>query len=304
LTFFQKYYQGLCLLFVVLLGLSLGHLAATGLGIYLSPATALPQTKAEPTAAPARIPPLSTFEVVLHRDIFDSAAHNNTAFLTPVQSQKTTTPVTTAPRANLTLFGTVVAGPDSLAVIGANRKIDTYRLGDEVPGGGHLAAVERVQVSIKNDDGSTETLTLFEKNKSKGKSSAQHTMAPRTSRGTANAGITGQGIRSIGKNRWVIPHGVADSARGNLNELLSQARMVPRIVNGQTDGFMVEMVRPHTFISMLGLRRGDIVRQVNGVNLNSPEQALQIFQQLREARHITIGLERNGKPQSFEYEIN
>jgi general secretion pathway protein C len=43
--------------------------------------------------------------------------------------------------------------------------------------------------------------------------------------------------------------------------------------------------------------------QINGMPLDGPEKALQIFQQLREARQISIGLTRNGTPMNFEYEV-
>jgi len=304
LTFLQKYFQVLCLLLVVLLGISLGHLAATSLGVYLSPASAISNAQAKALPAPARKASLSEFGIILQRDIFDSSAHNS-ASLAPLKSQEKATSTAPAPRTDLTLLGTVVAGDDSLAVIAANRKIDTYRLKDEVPGGGHLEKVERVRVTIKNADGSEGNLFLFEKDRKQSKATGGPTASRAAPAPSArSAGVTGQGIRSLGGNRFVIPRDEAEKARGNLNQLLSQARMVPNMVNGKTDGFMVKMVQPRSFIAMLGLKPGDIVRQVNGVDLNSPEQALQIFQQLREARHITIGLERNGKPESFEYEVN
>ena len=73
---------------------------------------------------------------------------------------------------------------------------------------------------------------------------------------------------------------------------------------GQTEGFIVRMIRPNSFLDMLGIKRGDILMEINNIQLNSPERALQIFQQLREARNIAVSLVRNGEPMTFEYEIN
>ena len=53
----------------------------------------------------------------------------------------------------------------------------------------------------------------------------------------------------------------------------------------------------------MGLQRGDVVIDVNSIKLDSPEKALLIFQQLREARRISVSIERNGVPVSFAYEI-
>ena len=46
-----------------------------------------------------------------------------------------------------------------------------------------------------------------------------------------------------------------------------------------------------------------VVLRVNEMSLDSPEKALQILQQLREARHLTVDLERRNKPMTFTYEI-
>jgi len=52
------------------------------------------------------------------------------------------------------------------------------------------------------------------------------------------------------------------------------------------------------------LRLGDVVVEINQVRLDSPEKALQIFQQVREANNISLGLIRNGQPQTFEYSLD
>jgi general secretion pathway protein C len=80
--------------------------------------------------------------------------------------------------------------------------------------------------------------------------------------------------------------------------------MEPNIVEGRTEGFVVRMIRPKSLLDTLGIQRGDVLRQINGVPLDSPEKALQVFQQLREVKRLSIGLERNGTPMNFEYEVD
>ena len=53
----------------------------------------------------------------------------------------------------------------------------------------------------------------------------------------------------------------------------------------------------------MGLLRGDVIKLVNDMKLDSPEKALQILQQLREARRLTVDIERFGKPMTFTYEL-
>ena len=101
-----------------------------------------------------------------------------------------------------------------------------------------------------------------------------------------------------------MPRETAENTRANLGAELRLAQMQPRITDGKTDGFMIRRLRRNSILNKLGLQRGDVVLNVNGMSLNSPEAALQIFQQLREARQITVGVERKGEAMTFSYELD
>jgi general secretion pathway protein C len=101
----------------------------------------------------------------------------------------------------------------------------------------------------------------------------------------------------------LIPAAVAEDSRSNIGSLLKQAQAVPYLEGKTTTGFQLVMVQNGSFIAKIGLKKGDILREINGVELTSPEKALQIFGQLRQAKQISIGLERGGKAMTFAYEI-
>jgi len=294
-AFIQKHFRGIFLVLFALLGVSLGHFAATSLGIYLSPGTMGPKMLAEEQSAPLKKATLADYEIILQRNIFNSSDRKVRSFAEP---EKPSAKVTKAPpaRTDLKLLGTVSAGAGSLALIEANREIGIYRIGDETPGGGVLDEISRNQVSIRNRDGSVATLTLFE-----AESLATPSPAPVSA---ASGGGDDDQIKEIGENQWLIDSRMAENARNNIGELLKSARMEPNLVEGRTDGFIVKMIQPKSLLAKLGIQKGDVIMQVNGVELESPEKALQIFQQLREARHISIGLQRNGAPMNFDYEVD
>ncbi|BCR05979.1 hypothetical protein DESUT3_30480 [Desulfuromonas versatilis] len=296
LSFIQRYFRGIYLLLFSLLGLSLGGLTATGLGVLLSPPIRFDEGTVREAPAPTRKASLSDYQVVLQRNIFDSTGQGVQS-LAPAPQPDQPAERSAGPRTSLTLLGTVAAGPDSLALIRAGNEGAIYRLEDEVPGGGKVSEITRSLVKIQYPDGSVEVLQLFEP---AGGSAPGAASAP----GPTGAAESGEGIREVGENRWEIAQSEVEKARGNINELLKQARMEPNIVDGRTEGFVVRMIQRNSLLAKLGIRRGDVVMQVNGVELDSPEKALQIFQQLREARNISIGLTRNGEPMNFEYDIN
>lgn len=114
-------------------------------------------------------------------------------------------------------------------------------------------------------------------------------------------GSAQEGIVAIDESRWQVSKAVASNARANLNSLLQTARMIPEINNGKTVGFKLVAIDKGSLLEKIGLRVGDLIVEINQVKLDSPEKALQIFQQVREANNITLGMMRDGKPETFEY---
>jgi len=300
LLLFQKFIREILLLLFILLGFSLGQLSATLLGLSISqPAGKQPDTVVAPVK-PAAPPPLASFKPILQRNLFNAQIGDLDALDGQENKPQQDAP-TRGSNTKFTLLGTVSGEPKAMAIIQADRESNSYVVGATLPGGARLVEVQRNQVVIENN-GRRETLKV----------DLDAPARPTTDRPTKvreraaakQKPASSSGIREIGENRWLIPAEEADRARNNINDLLRQARVEPNIVDGQTDGFAVRMIRPGSLFSMLGLQVGDVLHDVNGVKLDTPEKALQVFQQLREARQISISLERQGTPQTFAYEIN
>jgi len=293
----QKSLNGLLLLLTVCLGLLVGGFAADWLGILLAPQDATTAAVAS-ESLPVTRPRLEDFTSVTQRNLFDSQAKPETlaepsaaaAGAQPAQSAA-------AVRVDLALLGTVAGGEQPLAVIAADKEVEVYRLGARLPGNLILVRIERDRVVAESADGRQTVLELSLEGLPE--STAAGRPAPAVRNGT-----TGVQIIELGENSWQIPREEAEKARSNLNALLKTARMVPKIENGTTVGFTIVNIQPGTFLDLLGLKAGDVLVQINQVELNSPEKALQIFQQVREANNISLGLLRNGSRQTFEYTID
>ena len=85
--------------------------------------------------------------------------------------------------------------------------------------------------------------------------------------------------------------------------LARDARIVPAFESGETVGFKLWSIRPHSIYSQLGFQNGDVVRAVDGLQLTTPDNALAAYAKLREARAITVDVRRRGTPLVFEYEL-
>ena len=301
----HSYYKQLCLALLVLLGLACGHLAGSMLQIKLRPSLSATTKALPPIAVQRQTFVESDLNQILQQNIFDAGQRSAALEINPAaESQATAQSTRAVSGADLKLIGTVVADGRSLALIENRQALEIFRLDDEIPGGGGVVeTIERNKVTIRTDNQELLTLFLHEADSSPG---APPTTTSAASAGASQAqeenGLRGT-VREVEENRYVVSQDLVESVRENFSSQLRLAQMQPHLVNGQTEGFFIRRINPRSVLAKMGLERGDVVVDVNNIKLDSPEKALQVFQQLREARQITVAVLRRGQPLTFQYEI-
>ncbi len=294
LALFLRYRTSILLLLVTLLGLACGQLAGAILQARDNAEPPRPGAGKTAGVTAKTLDPASELAFILQNNPFDAGARTAApaSFLLGQEEGLSST----APAGDLELRGTVVAGKRSLALIRSGAESKLYRLGEELPGGGTLEEVSRHEVKIQGPGPASTTLSLI-------KGGATPSTGPSPAAG-GQAAVAGNALQQVGPNRWIIPRSEVEAIRGNFSQQLGMALMQPHTVNGRTDGFVIKRIAKDSLLNKMGLIRGDIVKQVNAMTVDSPEKALQILQQLREARQLTVALERNGTPLTFNYEID
>ena len=168
------------------------------------------------------------------------------------------------------------------------RKQRLYRLHDTIPEVGQISAISRETVVIQRGD-QRETLELDilrRQQRTNGKAIY-----------AASVKADSSPLRLV-LNRREVAQSLAD-----LPKLLSQARAVPFYTNGKLDGWRMVFIKPKSFYKKLGLRRGDILQRVNGVEIRDPSMMLALFQEVKNERSVRLGLLRNNKRTTLTYEI-
>lgn len=92
----------------------------------------------------------------------------------------------------------------------------------------------------------------------------------------------------------------------DLGTVLQQARMIPNIIpgsGGRVDGFRFVAIQPNSIYEKLGFKPMDVIRTVNGEPVNSPTKAMELYNALKQEGRFSIGVERNGREESFKYDI-
>jgi general secretion pathway protein C len=103
--------------------------------------------------------------------------------------------------------------------------------------------------------------------------------------------------------RTVLDRRDVEQAMGDIPKLLSQARAVPYLVNGAMNGFRLDFIAPASFYEKIGLKYGDVLQQVNGVDIRDPGTMLTLFQQLRNEKMVKLDVLRNNQRTAMTFDI-
>jgi general secretion pathway protein C len=249
---------------------------------------------AAPRAVSRVLPDPVAYARILEGNLFNPALRGP-ALLPVVEAPPPTAPLDV----QMTLIGTG-EGEDapSFAVIEdrITREQRVYRVGDVVKDGVVLAKVERNQIVLRLG-AQQQVLTLYTDGTEDVASGAGAPRAP----GDV-AAVTG-GVRQVQANRWVLDKQEVSAALENLPQLLTKARVIPNFSDGKPDGFKIFSIAPDSLYAKIGLQNGDVLQQINGVEIKDPENFMRVFQQLKDETNIALDFVRNNRRESFAYEI-
>ncbi len=109
-------------------------------------------------------------------------------------------------------------------------------------------------------------------------------------------------VRKEGTGRFTIDKAEIDNALQNLDKLYTDIRAVPNFSGGKVSGMKILSVKRGSMFSKLGLRRGDVLKKINGMELDV-KRGFEIFNTLKDEKNISLDLVRQGQPTTLEYDI-
>ena len=110
-------------------------------------------------------------------------------------------------------------------------------------------------------------------------------------------------IKKIDDFTYEVPRATFEAVFANPTAFARSARVVPAMKNGQPVGFKIYAIRPGSFYAAIGLANGDTVQTINGLALDSPSTALDVYSKLKGVDSIRIDLERRGRPEAVKITI-
>ncbi len=250
---------------------------------------------------------LSDYRIIQQRNLFN--AHPAPAAPTPPPAgpdeKPAEAPVAPPPSPlDVTLVATaVVEGGRSFALVQKGSEVRLVREGEDVVEGARLAKVLRDRIRVVRA-GRTEEILLFRPGEKKKPPPRPARRPPvRTARAQNPSAPDADTIRKVAEDRWVIDAREIEQAQENMSRLLTQIRVVPNFTDGQPDGFKVFAIRPGSLFARIGLQNGDVIKRINGIEIQGPEEAFEAYQRLKDETVIQIDLVRRNQNKTFTYEI-
>ncbi|MHB1013453.1 MAG: type II secretion system protein GspC [Desulfobacteria bacterium] len=276
---------------------------------YLSLRAYAPSVPARPAGAPAgRAAP--AFPPEQWTNLFVPAQGMKLPSRLPAANAKS---VSQAPRTAFVLIGTIVSSSPAArrAILWANgmKEPKAFREKEEVEPGVFLSSVERDKAWLTRG-GEREMLEILPVG-SRTRASLSPPVAglrsaapgaPQTA-GTSSPPAGDIRVERLADNRFSIDEAGVAQLTGNINQYMTQVRLIPFFEGNKSAGYRIAAIRPGTTFEQLGFKGGDVLQQVNGLDVSSPEKLYTIFQNLKDEKKVSVNILRQGQKSTLTYEI-
>ncbi|MBN2339897.1 MAG: PDZ domain-containing protein [Deltaproteobacteria bacterium] len=110
-------------------------------------------------------------------------------------------------------------------------------------------------------------------------------------------------VAFIGPNTREISRTLANRLSRNPTRTARQLRLRPYKKQGEIVGFRVRRLSASSPFRALGLKRGDVIRSVNGTPLNSVDGAMAAYAALKDKNEYSFLISRRGKPITLKVKV-
>ena len=217
------------------------------------------------------------------------------------------------PRTAYVLVGTIVFSTPSAsrAILWANGMKDpkAFREMQEVEPGVFLSSVERDKAWLTrgSEREMLELLPVGSKARASVPPAAAARSAPPGAPQAAGAApsqaVADIRVERLADNRFSIDEAGVAALTTNINQYMTQVRLIPFFEGNKSAGYRIAAIRPGTTFEQLGFQGGDVLQQVNGLDVSSPEKLYTIFQNLKDEKKVSVNILRQGQKNTLTYEI-
>ncbi|MDJ0783753.1 MAG: type II secretion system protein GspC [Desulfosarcinaceae bacterium] len=242
----------------------------------------------------------SHYRSILDRDLFKTKA-----VAAPVPEQKTELNLEALEQTKLKLklWGTVAPPEEATqrsdakayAVIEDTtlRQQNLYRKGDSIQNASVKAILrEKVILTVNGKDEILEMEKL------------QGGIGGPIRRSVASRSVSAAQVDSPRRaQRITLKRSLIEDSIQDITKLMTQVKITPHMEDGVPNGLALSNIQPNSIFRRMGLRNGDVLVGVDGQQIQSVDDALRLYDNLKTADSVLVDLKRRGREKSIEYNV-
>ena len=215
--------------------------------------------------------------------------------IAPIKTPKRVSSPTVASMRGYKLLGLYNSEKTLVVTVEKNRKTTILARGEKINGFELISAGATYAIFSKN--GKEFKLSLVNiKNTKPNRITKTPTKSKETTKPKADDIVEEGGVKLISRD-------LLTSYTKDIDKIWKDIAIVQNKSNGKLNGFKINYVKRGSDFEKLGLKRGDILKAINAEELNSLSTAMNFFKDINNIENLTLTVERDGKSEDMEYEI-
>jgi membrane-associated protease RseP (regulator of RpoE activity) len=170
----------------------------------------------------------------------------------------------------------------------------SWGLDETVPGVGKLTRIGGVSIDVTDDSGNTKTISLLDQVAGTGAATPDAPAGPKKVENPFEGRIKKLSDGSFEVDRGIVRELVAGGGQG------AGAAAMPVVEKGEVKGIRLRGVRPSSSAAAIGLRSGDTLSSIDGEQIKTMEQMLDLYGKLDKLNGLELQGTRAGKPLSVQ----
>lgn len=102
----------------------------------------------------------------------------------------------------------------------------------------------------------------------------------------------------------IVDRSLVEYYAKNMEDIMKDIGIVDQKEGKNLKGFRVTFVRKNSHFSKLGLRRGDVIKSINGQEITSYNDAMNVYKNIDKMNGLSLTVTRGKEEMELEYEIN
>ena len=102
----------------------------------------------------------------------------------------------------------------------------------------------------------------------------------------------------------IVDRSLLDHYAKNIDDIYKNIGITEIKKSGKLKGFSISFVRRGSPFAKLGIKRGDVIKSINGQEINSYNAAFEMYKNIEDIENLTMVIQRGKEEMELEYEIN